>query len=202
MKHQHGCGLTSINGLNSPTVLGFQYTKCTQINAGFTLIEVLVVTIILGIALSLAVANLIPDEREKVRAEAERVLILLEQVRDESAMGGKAIAVEVRDNSMQFFERDRKSIETQWLPLAALNGDAIAPRPFAVGTSGELYLGTLSSSTLATEKRSMATFQPAGVAVPFELKIQSQSSAQNVQTIRVDALGNLSLSAATKDATP
>jgi len=40
------------------------------------------------------------------------------------------------------------------------------------------------------------------VAAPFELKIQSAASAQNVQTIRIDALGNLSLSAISKDVIP
>ena len=170
-------------------------------NTGFTLIEVLVVTIILGIALSLAVANLIPDEREKVRIESERVLVLLEQIRDESAMSGKAIAVEVKDNAMQFFERDQKSVETKWLPLETLNGNAIAAREFASGTIGELYMGSLSSNAARTnEADAVATFQPAGVAAPFDVRIQSAASALNTQTIRVDALGNLSLIATTRDA--
>ncbi len=161
------------------------------------------VTIILGIALSLAVANLIPDEREKVRIEAERVLVLLEQVRDESAMSGKAIALDVRENKMQFFERDQKSVDTKWLPLETLNGTVISARPFANGTTGDLYLGALSpNSARRVDTSALATFQPAGVAAPFELKIQSAASAQHVQTIRVDALGNLALSAASKNITP
>lgn len=192
-----------MNGLKRPSIIGFQSRFLLSRNSGFTLIEVLVVTIILGIALSLAVANLIPDEREKVRIEAERVLVLLEQVRDESAMSGKAIAVEVRENTMQFYERDQKSVETKWLPLETLNGSVISARPFANGTIGDLYLGSLSSNTAKPAGPSaLATFQPAGVAAPFELKIQSAASAQNVQTIRVDALGNLSLSAISKDVIP
>jgi type II secretion system protein H len=203
MKTQYWCGFASINGLKRPSIIGFQSRFLLSRNSGFTLIEVLVVTIILGIALSLAVANLIPDEREKVRIEAERVLVLLEQVRDESAMSGKAIAVEVRENTMQFYERDQKSVETKWLPLETLNGSVISARPFANGTIGDLYLGSLSSNTAKPAGPSaLATFQPAGVAAPFELKIQSAASAQNVQTIRVDALGNLSLSAISKDVIP
>ena len=181
--------------------LGFAFKNYSFHHAGFTLIEVLVVTIILGIALSLAVANLIPDEREKVRIESERVLVLLEQIRDESAMSGKSIAVEVKDNVMQFFERDQKSVETKWLPLAALNGNAIAAREFASGTMGELAMGSLSlSSAKSNERDTIATFQPAGVAAPFEVRIQSAASALNAATIRVDALGNLSLFASTRAA--
>lgn len=184
-------------------MIGFQSRFLLSRSSGFTLIEVLVVTIILGIALSLAVANLIPDEREKVRIEAERVLILLEQVRDESAMSGKAIAVEVRENTMQFYKRDQKSVETKWLPLETLNGSVISARPFANGTIGDLYLGSLSPNTAKPAgPGALATFQPAGVAAPFELKIRSAASAQNVQTIRIDALGNLSLSAISKDVIP
>lgn len=202
MKHQHWCGSSDINYPNTALRLGFVCRHCRKSQTGFTLIEVLVVTIILGIALSLAVANLIPDEREKVRIESERVLVLLEQIRDESAMSGKAIAVEVKDNSMQFFERDQKSVETKWLPLEALNGNAVAAREFASGTIGELYMGSLSSnSARSNDTETIATFQPAGVAAPFDVKIQSATSAINTQTIRVDALGNLSLVATTSDAT-
>jgi type II secretion system protein H len=200
MKPQYPCGLSSINGSNGAPRLGFEFKFSPFHHTGFTLIEVLVVTIILGIALSLAVANLIPDEREKVRIESERVLGLLEQIRDESAMSGKAIAVEVKDNSMQFFERDQKSVETKWLPLEALNGSAIAARTFSDGTMGELTMGSLSAAR-SNDTESIATFQPAGVSAPFEVKIQSVASALNTQTIRVDALGNLSLLATTSDAT-
>jgi type II secretion system protein H len=205
MKHQHWCVASDIKCPNTALRLGFVCRPCRKSQAGFTLIEVLVVTIILGIALSLAVANLIPDEREKVRIESERVLVLLEQIRDESAMSGKAIAVEIKDNSMQFFERDQKSVETKWLPLEALNGNAIAAREFASGTIGELYMGSLSSNAARSnlgdkDAESIATFQPAGVAAPFDVKIQSAASALNAQTIRADALGNLSLIATTRDA--
>jgi type II secretion system protein H len=201
-KHQHWRGFYGINCSNRPNLLGFVLRHRSFHQAGFTLIEVLVVTIILGIALSLAVANLMPDEREKVRIESERVLVLLEQVRDESAMSGKAIAVEVKDNVMQFFERDQKSVETKWLPLAALNGNTVAAREFASGTIGELYMGSLSANlVISNDTESIATFQPAGVAAPFDVKIQSAASALNTQTIRVDALGNVSLIAATRDTT-
>ena len=201
MKPQHWRGSPSNNSSNGTPRLGFAVNKCSFHHAGFTLIEVLVVTIILGIALSLAVANLIPDEREKVRIESERVLVLLEQIRDESAMSGKSIAVEVKDNVMQFFERDQKSVETKWLPLAALNGNAIAAREFASGTMGELAMGSLSStSAKSNERDTIATFQPAGVAAPFEVRIQSAASALNAATIRVDALGNLSLLATARAA--
>lgn len=201
MKHQHWRGFAGINGSKRPSRLEFASRHDRHKQTGFTLIEVLVVTIILGIALSLAVANLIPDEREKVRIESERVLVLLEQIRDESAMSGKAIAVEVKDNAMQFFERDQKSVETKWLPLETLNGSAITAREFASGTIGELYMGSLSSNAARTnEAEAVATFQPAGVAAPFDVRIQSAVSALNTQTIRVDALGNLSLIATTRDA--
>jgi type II secretion system protein H len=202
MKPHYPCGLSSINGSNGAPRFGFEFKFSPFHHTGFTLIEVLVVTIILGIALSLAVANLTPDEREKVRIESERVLGLLEQIRDESAMSGKAIAVEVKDNAMQFFERDQKSVETKWLPLEALNGSAISARTFSSGTMGELTMGSLSSNnSRSNDTEAIATFQPAGVSAPFEVKIQSVASALNTQTIRVDALGNLSLLATTSDAT-
>ena len=193
MKPQSCRASSSIYASNGTPHIGFNFVNLQKYSPGFTLIEVLVVTIILGIALSLAVANLIPNEREKVRIESERVSVLLEKIRDESAMSGKAIAVAVRNNTLQFFERNQKSVETQWLPLSTLNNTTIEPRAFADGTIGELWTGAASSATNSTNTANLAVFQPAGVALPFELRIQSLASAMNMQVIRVDALGNVML---------
>ena len=66
---------------------------------------------------------------------------------------------------------------------------------------GELAMGSLSlSSAKSNERDTIATFQPAGVAAPFEVRIQSAASALNAATIRVDALGNISLLATARAA--
>ena len=51
---------------------------------GFTLVEVLVVMVLVGITLALIGLNLMPDDGRTVRNEAQRLALLLEQARDEA----------------------------------------------------------------------------------------------------------------------
>jgi general secretion pathway protein H len=147
---------------------------------GFTLLEILIVTVIIGIALSLVVANMFPDEGERVRQESERTLALLESVRDESALTGKTIAVQITDNTLEFLERDRTTVEEKWL---ALTGN-FAARPFGKNINAELIVGN--------ENNAVATFQPAGVSLPFRINIASTQGGTR-RSIAADPLGNLSL---------
>ena len=59
---------------------------------GFTLIELLVVLLIMGLFAGLVVATAQPDERTRLRAEAERVSQLLELAALESRLTGKPVA--------------------------------------------------------------------------------------------------------------
>jgi general secretion pathway protein H len=61
-------------------------------NRGFTLIEMLVVMLIMGLFVGLVGAIVRPDERGMARVEAERLAQLLELAAAESTLAGKAIA--------------------------------------------------------------------------------------------------------------
>ena len=167
-----------------------------QKQVGFTLIEIMIVIVIVGIALSLAVANLFPDDSERLRQESERTFALLENVRDEAALGGRTIGLQLRDNQLEFLERDPQSPENKWRPLSAA---LFVVKPFATGVLAELRIGadTIDSANAAANASidpgnpayAIAAFQPAGVAAPFTLRL---ATAQNARLIRSDPLGNLS----------
>lgn len=156
--------------------------------AAFTIIEIMIVIVIVGIALSLAVANLFPDDNERLRQESERTFALLENVRDEAALGGRTIGLQLKDNQLEFLERDPQSLESKWRPLSAA---LFVIKPFAAGVSAELRVGAdaANSANNADAANTLAAFQPAGVGAPFTLRL---ATAQNVRTIRSDPLGNLS----------
>jgi general secretion pathway protein H len=160
--------------------LGAKMLQNPRQYSGFTLLEILIVTVIIGIALSLAVANLFPDEGERVRQESERTLALLESARDESALTGKTIALQITGNMLEFLERDRTTVEEKWLTLSG----NFAARSFGKNINAELMVGN--------DNNAAATFQPAGVALPFRLIISSTQGGTK-RSITADPLGNLSL---------
>ncbi|MDP2785168.1 MAG: prepilin-type N-terminal cleavage/methylation domain-containing protein, partial [Sulfurimicrobium sp.] len=61
-------------------------------NSGFTLIEMLVVLVVIGIIVAMIGVNLAPDPRQSLDTEARRLALLLEQARDEAMSSGSSIA--------------------------------------------------------------------------------------------------------------
>ncbi len=150
-------------------------------HAGFTLIEILVVTVVIGIALTLAVAQLIPDDRQAARRDVDRVAFALAQARDAAVLGGNAGAVSIDAGRIQHWRRSDAAGERWRLDAAANDADAA---PIASEVTGL----TLAATPAATGER--IVFLPEGVGVPFELRMAYRGLAG---TVRGDALGNVTI---------
>jgi len=149
---------------------------------GFTLIEMLVIIVILGIATMLATANLFQTDEERLQQESEKLLAVLQIARDEAAFGGRVIAVTITGNEVQFLERDFAD-SSRWNACAI---EDLKSRKLSEAFSARLRVGSAS----AESKDSHVTFLPIGVAAPFEFSV---SGATGSRKITGDAIGNLRL---------
>jgi general secretion pathway protein H len=77
---------------------------------GFTLIEILVVIVIIGVMVALAGVQLMRNPAEAVRDESEHLALLLQAARDESILQGRVFAFGVGRDTYTFLrlERDGK----------------------------------------------------------------------------------------------
>lgn len=75
---------------------------------GFTLIEVLIVTFILAAMIGLVALRLSRDDRDFVRDEADRFVVLLQAAREETILQGSLLAVEVSADSYRFLRVGEK----------------------------------------------------------------------------------------------
>ena len=125
---------------------------------GFTLIEILVVLVIIGITLALASVNFSYDDRQVLRSEGERLAVLLQQAQDEAMLTGKTLAWSRTASGYQFQVLDR---DDNWLPLQ--NDTEFRERAWA--PSIVLLEVAVDRALLNTDER--IVFGPGGINPPF-----------------------------------
>jgi general secretion pathway protein H len=84
---------------------------------GYTLVELLVVLVVLGVMLGLVSLSIVPDPRAKLQRDAERLETLFALAAEEAQLTSRPIAWRGDEHGYAFFRRDRD----QWVPF---EGDA------------------------------------------------------------------------------
>jgi len=120
--------------------------------SGFTLIEVLVVVVIIGIISAMVVLSLgsLGSDRE-LQTEARRMTSLLEMASDEAALQGRDFGLELTQSSYRFVEFD--PLTEQWFEV--IGDDLMRLRQLGQDTEFDLFL---------EDKRVLLDVDPANIA--------------------------------------
>lgn len=84
--------------------------RFAQKTAGFTLLELLVVLAVAGIMLGMVSMNALPDKRQALMNDAQRIALLLQLSREEAIVRNRPVAFEIDSEQFRFYER----VDDRW----------------------------------------------------------------------------------------
>ena len=147
---------------------------------GFTLVEVMVVMVIIGITLGLVSLNAIPSPRQDLQKEAQRIALLLQLARDEAIVRNRLIAFEANSERYRFLVRN----ETRWDQV--VNDDLLRERdfknaPITLRLDPPAETGGTNTATMRI------TFGREPVDRPFVLTL---SNGEDQVAVRADGVGH------------
>jgi general secretion pathway protein H len=156
---------------------------------GFTLIELMVVLVIVGIILTFAALSAGGDSRAReLEREAQRFVALLDLAGDEAVLRGEQLAIEISANGYEFLILR----EGKWLPLA--DDPQLRARALPPGVELDLELGDVPPPSLDEEDEDspQVFLLSSGEMTPFELIFSAPETEQRF-LVRATLLGRLEL---------
>lgn len=154
--------------------------------AGFTLLEVLVVIVIIGILVSLATLTLGGGREARLTEETERLVALVELAREEAVFQSRELGLSFWRGGYAFFEM---AAGGQWAPL---QGDGLLrPRRLPEDMRLSLFVEDLEVSLSQVEKHDapQVFLLSSGEVTPFEVTLRVEEGP--ARRLSADLLGNL-----------
>ena len=152
-------------------------------NAGFTLIEILVVLLLIGILAAGIATRIGPDDRQVARAEAEKLADLLESAAEDAASEDRTLGWSGRDGSYAFWVRGP---DGSWNPL---DGEDFYRRH---DLGDGISISSLSIDGVAQPPGKTLVFNPSGVNRPFSISLLVNGASVRISG---DALNRVRLDA-------
>lgn len=131
---------------------------------GFTLVEILVVIVIVGIAASLVVANIGGDDRRELEREAKRLAGALEHAAALAQWQGETLGVSAEGGAYRFWRRDA---DNRWIALTG--DDVLASRTLPHG----ILVAPASYAGAPVAPDTILTFRASGRNEPYSLALAS-----------------------------
>ncbi|CAH0214517.1 hypothetical protein SRABI118_02067 [Massilia sp. Bi118] len=147
---------------------------------GFTLVEIMVVMVIIGITLGMASLNAMPNPQQDLQKEAQRLTLLLQLARDEAIVRNRPVTFEATPERYHFLVRN----ETRWDLITG--DDLLRERDFK---NGPLTL-LLDPASAGTVNPLRITFGREPVDKPFVLVL---ATGGNRVAIRADGVGHFTV---------
>ncbi len=133
-------------------------------NRGFTLIEMLVVLMIIGLFFGLVSAITRPDERAVLRLEADRLSELLDFAASEARLTGHSIAWTAEDSGYRFWRSDENA---NWLEIR--DSDMLRARTLPQGIS----ISGFRVENMRPQGGMRLEFTPQGSSLAFTIGMSS-----------------------------
>jgi len=154
---------------------------------GFTILELLVVLLIIGIVVSMATLSVGGNEARAVKEEARRLSNLLDLAIQESVLNGREMALELNEDSYQFLYYDGKD----WLPIADVNEFRPRELPLGIQLAAEVEGQAAAEDLFGETEASQVWIMSSGEVSPFTIILKPETGP--VYQLTGDMMGGLKL---------
>lgn len=180
----------SVSGISSKP--GLQHCRRNR-QGGFTLLEIMVVLLIIGLSISIARVAFNLGGETRLADEAERFAMGARFMSEQSILGGERVAL--------FITREDGGQDTRWCYRWQRHRDDswqeasqyLEPRCLPQGAQVEMLVEgePYQYDPRQTVEQPVLTFFPSGEATPFELAIFEDAFSDNVQRVEIDLMAGV-----------
>ena len=142
-----------------------------QTDKGFTLVELLVTLVVMGIALGIAAVQLMPDERTALREEAARLALLLENAGLEARSSGHSLAWSGENTRYLFW---KKNDYNDWTRIE--DDSAFRPRTLPDG----IQINEITVEDQPIKHGEQLALSASAFALPFRIRMSNAAARANV----------------------